>query len=60
MQIYLSQSESSIVLTAKAYVALTYHEPLFVSDITRAFLLFAENNTIPLASKAWKVDVKNP
>lgn len=59
MQIYLRQTETAIQLTAKAYVALTYNEPLFVSDITRAFLAFAESHDIPLASGAWRADIKD-
>ncbi|NEP15997.1 MAG: mechanosensitive ion channel [Leptolyngbya sp. SIO4C1] len=41
MQIYLKQTPEAIQLTAKAYVASTYNEPLFTSDVTRAFLDFA-------------------
>jgi hypothetical protein len=59
MQIYLRQTENAIQLTAKAYVALTYNEPLFVSDITRAFLAYAERTGLPLASNAWRVNVAN-
>jgi small-conductance mechanosensitive channel len=58
MQIYISQESNSIILTAKAYVASTYNEPLFKSDVTRAFLDFAEKKHIPLSSPAWKEDVK--
>lgn len=50
MQIFISQESNSIILTAKAYVASTYNEPLFKSDVTRAFLDFASNEDIPLAS----------
>lgn len=49
MQIYLTQLPHSIKLTAKAYVASTYSEPLFSSDVTRAFLDFASKNKIALA-----------
>jgi hypothetical protein len=58
MQIYLSQTPDAIQLTAKAYVALTYNEPLFVSDVTRAFLSFAERTRLPLASNSWKAMVE--
>jgi len=50
MQIYLSQEPNSIRLTAKAYVTSTYDEPLFKSDVSRAFLDFAADQGIPLAS----------
>lgn len=50
MQIYLTQNKHSIQLTAKAYVALTYNELLFSSDIARAFLDFASDNEIGLGS----------
>ena len=49
LQIYLKQQENAIVLTMKAYVASTYNEPLFKSDITRAFLVFADTHQLPLA-----------
>ena len=49
LQVYISQHENAIVLTVKAYVASTYNEPLFKSDITRAFLEAAERNSLPLA-----------
>ena len=50
MQIYLTQNEESIQLTAKAYVASTYDESLFCSDVTRAFLDFASERKIPIAA----------
>jgi small-conductance mechanosensitive channel len=56
MQIFLSQNLDSIQLTAKAYVASTYNEPLFKSDVTRAFLDFVTEKTIPLASPAWRLE----
>ncbi len=58
MQIYFAQNTDSIQLTAKAYVASTYNEPLFTSDVTRAFLDFASRQGIALASSAWRIDVE--
>jgi small-conductance mechanosensitive channel len=52
MQIYLSQTPTSICLTAKVYVTSTYDEPLFTSDVTRAFLDTMAEECIPLASDA--------
>lgn len=49
MQIYLTQDPTAVRLTAKAYVTSTYHESLFTSDVTRAFLDFAAREEIPLA-----------
>jgi small-conductance mechanosensitive channel len=49
IQIYLSQEKGCIKLSAKAYSASTYNEPLFKSDITHAFLQFARRENIPLA-----------
>ena len=57
MQIFLVQERDAICLTAKAYVASTYNEPLFTSDVTRAFLEFADKEGIPLASLAWRAAV---
>ncbi len=57
MQIFLAQEPDTIRLTAKAYAASTYNEPLFTSDVTRAFLEFADKEAIPLASRAWKAMV---
>ena len=54
MQIFLAQERDAICLTAKAYTASTYNEPLFTSDVTRAFLEFADKEGIPLASLAWR------
>lgn len=54
MQIYVEQTEDAIVLAARAYVALTYNEFLFKSEVTRAVLDFADEQNIPLASRAWK------
>ncbi len=53
MQIYLSQLPDAIQLTAKAYVASTYNEPLLVSDVTRAFLNYIADHRIPLGSSSW-------
>ncbi|MEL6776554.1 MAG: mechanosensitive ion channel domain-containing protein [Cyanobacteria bacterium J06597_16] len=50
IQIYLSQGAKAIQLTARAYVASTYNEDLFTSDVTRAFLNFTHQKQIPLAS----------
>ncbi len=59
MQIFLAQQPDAIRLTAKAYVASTYNEPLFTSDVIRAFLEFADQAHIPLASQAWRTTVSN-
>lgn len=50
MQIFFSQNSNSIQLTAKAYVASTYNEALFKSEVTKAFLNFTAEHKIPLAS----------
>jgi len=50
MQIYLDQERGAIVLTARAYVASTYNEALFKSDVYQAFLDFADENALPLAA----------
>jgi hypothetical protein len=55
MQIYLSQGPDTICLTAKAYVTSTYDEPLFKSDVTRAFLDIAADTGIPLTEGQWKM-----
>ena len=52
VQIYLSQDAETIQLTARAYVASTYNEPLFSSDVTRAFLDVAHQKRIPLGGIA--------
>jgi hypothetical protein len=49
MQIYMSQMPLAIQLTAKAYVASTYNEFLFKSDVTTAFLNHAAENDLPLS-----------
>lgn len=49
IQIYLSQESDCIKLTAKSYVASTYNEALYKSDVTHAFLQFARTEGIPLA-----------
>ena len=51
LQIYLSQTREAIVLTAKAYVASTYNEFLFKSDVTQAFLNYAIEHQLPLATR---------
>ena len=55
IQIYLTQTPDAIQLTAKAYVASTYNEPLFTSDVTRAFLDFVSQQDIALAPSSVKV-----
>ncbi len=55
MQIYLVQTPEAIQLTAKAYVASTYNEPLFTSDVTRAFLDFVSQQEIALAPFSWEL-----
>lgn len=60
MQIYLTQTPEAIQLTAKAYVASTYNEPLFTSDVTRAFLDFVSKENIPLAPSAWELGIEVP
>ena len=49
LQILLQQHEKYVSLTAKAYVNVTYDEPLLKSDVTRAFLDHAALKNIPLA-----------
>ncbi|MEO1456218.1 MAG: mechanosensitive ion channel domain-containing protein [Pseudomonadota bacterium] len=49
LHVFVSQSREAITLMAKAYVASTYDEPHFVSDVTRAFLDYASEAEIPLA-----------
>ena len=56
MQIFLSQTPDAICLTAKAYVTATYDEPLFKSDVTRAFLDVAAEDDIPLGSSLWRIN----
>jgi small-conductance mechanosensitive channel len=58
VQIYVEQTDNAVRLTAKAYVANTYEEPLFKSDVTRAFLTWAADNDIPLASTRWREERK--
>ena len=53
MQIYSTQQENAIVLTVKAYVASTYNEPLFKSDVTRAFLDYSDQHQLPIAIGEW-------
>ncbi|NQY37256.1 MAG: mechanosensitive ion channel [Alteromonadaceae bacterium] len=57
-QIYYTQHKDYIELTAKAYVASTYNEPLFKSDITRRFLQYVtddEHNL--LANQTQKIEI---
>jgi len=58
MQIYLEQNKDEIVLTAKAYVASTYNEALFKSDVYQSFLDFVDHEKIPLASTEWHRELK--
>ena len=58
MQIYVDQTENAIGLTAKAYAASTYDEPLFKSDVARTFLDWAADSGIPLASTRWREERK--
>ena len=55
MQIYLSQNSDTIQLTAKAYVASTYKESQFASDVHRAFLDFVSERGIPIAAGGWEL-----
>ena len=55
VQILLAQTPDAIQITAKAYVASTYNEPFFTSDVTRAFLDFTSEAGITLASPSWRL-----
>ncbi|WP_019503174.1 mechanosensitive ion channel domain-containing protein [Pleurocapsa sp. PCC 7319] len=55
MQIYLTQTSNAIQITAKAYVASTYNEPLFTSDVTRAFLNSISQQEIALAPSSREI-----
>jgi small-conductance mechanosensitive channel len=59
MQIYVEQRKDEIMLTAKAYVASTYNEQLFKSDVYQEFLDFADREAVPLASAEWRHDISN-
>ena len=59
MQIYVEQRKDEIVLTAKAYVASTYNEPLLKSDVYQAFLDFSDTESIPLASTEWRRQIND-
>jgi hypothetical protein len=50
----LEQRKDEILLTARAYVASTYNEPLLKSDVYQAFLDFADKKSVPLASTEWR------
>jgi small-conductance mechanosensitive channel len=56
MQIYVTQLQDAIRLTARAYVASTYREAVFKNDVTRAFLETADSQRIPLASAEYRTD----
>lgn len=49
LQIYVSQQDNAIIMTVKAFVASTYNESLFKSDITRSFLESVDEHQLPLA-----------
>lgn len=57
-QIYYNQHPQYIELTAKSYVASTYNEPLYRSEIIRYFLAFAKENNILLASESQLVTLQ--
>lgn len=50
-QIFIGQSVEAITLTGKAYVASTYNEALFKSDVLKTFLMTAREQNLPLAEK---------
>ncbi len=52
LQIFVEQHKGEIILIAKAYVASTYNEPLFRSDVYQAFLDFADEYQVLLANPA--------
>lgn len=55
-QIFYQQHPQFIELTAKSYVASTYNEPLFRSEVSNTFLRYALKNNIPLANKVTLVN----
>ncbi len=57
LNIFVAQTPDAIVLTVKAYVALTYNEAHFRSDVTQAFLETAHRADVPLAASLWQRDV---
>jgi small-conductance mechanosensitive channel len=57
MQIYYSQTAEHICLTAKAYVASTYNEPLFKSDVYKAVLNTVAKQSIPLATRQTNIEL---
>lgn len=57
IQILLEQQADEIRLTAKAYVALTYNEPLFRSDVYQGFLDYVDAEKVPLASTEWRREI---
>lgn len=58
VQIYLEQQAAFIVIRAKAYVASTYRENEFKSDVTRAFLEVCSREQVPLAFDGWSLEGK--
>ncbi len=57
-QIYYNQHPEYIEITAKSYVASTYNEPLFRSEIIQSFLEFAKENNIQLANQVQVVTLQ--
>jgi small-conductance mechanosensitive channel len=58
LQIYIKQLESSIEFTAKAYVANTYQEPNFKTEVTKRVLLEFRKNEIPLSKERDKMSIQ--
>lgn len=58
-QIYYQQQPHYIELIAKAYVASTYNEPLFRSDIYRRFFEFVKKEDILLAHQSHDINIHN-
>ena len=54
MQISVKQTGDAIVLTAKAHVANTYNDSMFMSEVASVFLRWAADEKIPLASTRWR------
>ncbi|MFT4924431.1 MAG: small-conductance mechanosensitive channel, partial [Phenylobacterium sp.] len=56
-QIFYQQQPTYIEFVAKAYVASTYNELLFRSDITKRFLMFAKEENILLANQQHDINL---
>ena len=56
VDIFIEQQLASIIIRAKAYVASTYREFEFKSDVTRAFLDVCSNQKVPLAFDGWSLE----